>query len=552
MAREDDEDRINELEQLLRDERALRVRAETRAAEQSEKASIWRTRAEERAERIERLVVEPKRRRGRRARSDQPAQPSVSTPPVKETPKPASRLATIRVAAAVEESHTQLLAPFALERVIDSPSALAEADMVVIDEPNLKRLEASDSASFTDWLRWEGRQPFVFLADPAGDRKHSWVAQADLVAGNDVGRFAAAGLPTMALVPWFDPDVDNPIGRTPSPLDAAVTSSDRNGARVLLGPDDTIIGIETPGLSRPPRWLVTAAARGVPVAAADLRNRSPLELSRASTAARRWAYRHHTMTTRAAEIARRAGLDIRDPQPHVAAILVSMRPDQAVAALDMLRRQTYRPMSVVVGLHGVQPTPALAKSIDRVDDAIPIEVLEFPGHLSLGECLNRAIEASGAEILAKIDDDDFYGPAHIEDGVHALEYSGAGIVGKGAQFTYVEAEDRTVLRRQREHETYLGGSPTGATMLIRRHIWEQVGFPHRPRQVDVLFTRAARHNGARVYAGSPWEFCYVRAARTHTWTTPTATFLAGAAEMWDGLRPQTMVAPDLVLEDAAP
>jgi hypothetical protein len=372
-----------------------------------------------------------------------------------------------------------------------------------------------------------------------------------LVVGSDIGRFAAAGLPTMSLVPPFDPTVENPIGWTPAPPDAVVTSEDRDGARVLFGGDDAIIGVETSSLSRPPAWLVTAAARGVPLAATDISSSSRLELSRASAAARRWAYRHHTVTRRAAEIARHAGLDIRDPQPHVAAILVSMRPDEAAAALDMLLRQTHRPLSVVVGLHGVQPTPDFTKSIDRVGAALPTEVLQLSERLSLGECLNRTIEASGAEILAKIDDDDFYGPAHIEDGVHALEYSGADIVGKGAQFTYVETEDRTVLRRQREQETFLGGSPTGATMLVRRRVWEQVGFPHRPRQVDVLFTRAARHNGSQVYAGSPWEFCYVRSARAHTWTAAAGTFLAGTAELWSGLLPERMVAPDLAKEIAA-
>ena len=548
---DNEEDRVGELEQLLRDERALRIRAESRAAEQAEKASIWRTRAEERAERIQRLIAEPKRRRGRRARSAQPARAPVPTPAVPGTPRSAGRLAAVTVAAGVEDHHAQLLTPFALERDLSTPSSLAEADLVIVDGPNLKRLEASDSVRFADWLRLEGRQPFIFLADTAADPGHHWVAQADLVVGSDIGRFAAAGLPTMSLVPPFDPAVENPIGWTPAPPDAVVTSEDRDGARVLFGGDDAIIGVETSSLSRPPAWLVTAAARGVPLAATDISSSSRLELSRASAAARRWAYRHHTVTRRAAEIARHAGLDIRDPQPHVAAILVSMRPDEAAAALDMLLRQTHRPLSVVVGLHGVQPTPDFTKSIDRVGAALPTEVLQLSERLSLGECLNRTIEASGAEILAKIDDDDFYGPAHIEDGVHALEYSGADIVGKGAQFTYVETEDRTVLRRQREQETFLGGSPTGATMLVRRRVWEQVGFPHRPRQVDVLFTRAARHNGSQVYAGSPWEFCYVRSARAHTWTAAAGTFLAGTAELWSGLLPERMVAPDLAKEIAA-
>ncbi|MDJ0498482.1 MAG: hypothetical protein QNJ89_11670 [Acidimicrobiia bacterium] len=543
---ENEEDRVEELEQLLRDERALRMRAESRAAEQAEKASIWRTRAEERADRIQRLLAEPKRRRGRRARSDQPVRAAAEPPITAEKPRRSSRLAGVMVAAAAGDPHGSLLAPFAAERGVDALESLAEADLVVVDGPNLRRLEASDATSFAEWLGLQGRQPLVLFADATTDADSAWVAQADLVVGEDIGRFNAIGIPTMPLVPSFDPSVDNPIGRAPSPLDPAATSDFRDGTGVLHSADGTIVGIEAADLSQPPEWLVAAAARGVPISGANLGNDSPLELSRASTAARRWAYRHHTTTKRAAEIARRAGLDIRNPQPHATAVLVSMRPDQAATALDMVRHQTYRPLSVVVGLHGANPTPEFTKSVDRIGDVLPTVVLEFPERFSLGECLNRAIDASSGEILTKIDDDDFYGPAHIEDGVQAIEYSGAGIVGKGAQFTYVEAEDRTVLRRQREQETFLGGSPTGATMLIQRHIWEQVGFPHRPRQVDVLFTRAARHNGSQVYAASPWEFCYVRTASSHTWTTAPETFLAGTDAMWNGFSPERTVVPDLV------
>jgi hypothetical protein len=545
-----DEHRTRELEQLLRDERALRIRAETRAAEQTEKAAIWRNRAEERAARIERLVAEPKRRRGRRTRLEQPTQARVEPKTSGERPKPVSRLATVRVAAAVAQHHESLLAPFATDPGAESPSALAEADLVVVDGPNLAYLETADSY-FPEWLELPGRQPFVFLADATADLNHPFVAQADLIVTRDAAQHAAAGRPQMTLLPSFEPGIENPIGRAVFRLKADGIATERDGAKVLSDSEGQIVGIETSDLSHPPGWLVAAAARGVPIASRSLSSCDSVELSRIAAAARRWAYRNHTTTQRAAAIARRAGLPVRDPQPRVAAILVSMRPDQAASVLDMLRLQTYRPLSVVVGLHGAQPTETFLKAIERLGDSLPVVVDSYPKRLSLGECLNRAIESSGAEILAKIDDDDFYGPAHIEDGVHALEYSQAGIVGKGAQFTYIEADDRTVLRRHREQETFIGGSPTGATMLIRRHVWEQVGFPHRPRQVDVLFTQAARHNGSTVYAGSPWEFCYVRSAQDHTWTTPAETFLSGAVERWSGFRPEAMVSPDLITDPSS-
>ena len=454
-----EEDRTQQLEQLLRDERALRIRAETRAAEQAEKAATWRTRAEERAARIDKLSTEPKRRRGRRTKSSKPTPEPAKRPARDATTGAASRLAAVRVAAAVQDGFAGLLAPFATTPAT-TPSALAEADLVVIDGPGLSQLE-SEAAHFSEWLRLPGRQPFLFLANPADNPKHPLVAQADLVLSDDVGHFAKAGLATMTLLPTFDPRVDNPTGRIASQIEGESSSTERNGARVLVDDAGAIVGIETADLRRPPEWLVRAAARGVPLAVAELPSSDTLELDRMATAARRWAYRYHTPTIRAGEIVRRAGIDIRDPRPHVTAVLVSMRPDNAAAVLHMLRRQTYRPLSVVVGLHGAPATSALAAAVDRAGAALSVRVMEFSKQLTLGECLNRAIEASGGEILAKIDDDDFYGPAHIEDGVHALEYSQAGIVGKGAQFTYVEAEDRTVRRRYREQETFLGGSCPG-------------------------------------------------------------------------------------------
>lgn len=81
-------------------------------------------------------------------------------------------------------------------------------------------------------------------------------------------------------------------------------------------------------------------------------------------------------------------------------------------------------------------------------------------------------------------------------------------------------------------------------MVFRRSLWEDVKFPHRPRFVDLVFTRAARLQGANVYANSRWEFCYVRSGGGHTWDAAPATLKAGAAEAFSGFKPEAMVVPD--------
>ncbi|MDJ0925534.1 MAG: hypothetical protein QNJ77_13325 [Acidimicrobiia bacterium] len=548
------EPRIEELEQLLRDERALRIRAETRAADETEKAQIWRTRAEERADRIQRLT-DQSRRSKRRKRGGRPPLPTPTVDPREaledEQERGPSRLASVRVAAAVASTTDLMLTPFAVASDLTATSWLPEADMVVLDTKALETLPTEVQERLEAWSMQTARQPLVVVA-AAGTRSDSnLIRRADLVVARDRDhetQLIAKGLNARSMAPVFDPSRHNPMGRAGAEAGDA-TWEERESIPVLRRMDQVIaVGSSPP--ADPPAWLIEAAARGVAILSTPAHTTDKDTLARAGAAARRWAFRHHSPTVRAAEIARGAGLSIPDPRPSAAAILVSMRPNQAATALEMIRKQTYRPLSVVVGLHGVAPTPDLAAAIDRVSATMPTTTLSLSGAISLGECLNRAIATTGAEVLVKIDDDDFYGPHHIEDGIQAMEYSGAAIVGKGAQFTYIEEQDRTVLRRPREEEVFLGGSPTGATMLLRRATWESIGFPHRPRQVDVLFTRAARHNGADVYSNSRWEFCYIRQKGGHTWTAPAATFLAGAIPQWEGFDSGAVLAPDLAGDPA--
>lgn len=538
-----------DLEQLLRDERTLRVRAETRAAEQAEKTQIWRTRAEERSARIERLLAEPKRSK-RRRKPTPTSKPAPATPDlgrqIINPPRHPKRMGGVRLATALNAQHQPLTAAFATMSLLRKPNALAEADLVTVDTASLAAMPAETKNYFTVWLNSPARQPLALLVDSVGDSIPAETELADVVFATTptaMADLAARGVAAIALNPVFDPAIANPIGRTWS-AQTAVEREERDGLSAVTK-DGKLVGIESLPDRFAPKWLLEAAATGVPLATEQLDFTAATNLARAGAAGRRWAYRHHTPTVRGRQIAVAAGVDIRDPRPHAAAILVSMRPHQAVQALEMVSRQTYEPLSIVIGLHGAESTPQLAAMVDRAAAHTPVTLLHFDAALTLGECLNQAIAATAAEVLVKIDDDDFYGPSHIEDGMQALEYSQAGIVGKGAQFTYLEEQDATVLRRPREEEALIGGTPTGATLLIRRAVWETVGFPHRPRQIDVLFTRAARENGVTVYANSRWEFCYMRQATGHTWTPPSQTFTAGADPQWTGLIPQQMVVPSL-------
>jgi hypothetical protein len=529
-----DPERTAELEQLLRDERALRHAAETRVAALTDQAAVWRSRADERAERIERILAAQDAPTVRRwVGSVRRAWRLEGAAPAEDRPGPAVEAASlptlpvVRVAAAVTSPDLHAVVA-AMDVVPLSSGGFAEADLVVIEPAAYEALSAETRGDLETWAGNPGRSPLVVAGEDVPEPLRELLTPRDVVtrpAGSfDPHRYRPGAAPTV------------PSERT----DVVV----RDGASIHTGETGPVaVSNAGPLLRQPPPWLMDLAASGVGIASDELDPAA--DLGALGVAARRWAYRHHAPWEQARALLALAGVAAPDPTPRVAGILVSHRPDDLPGAVERFLRQTHPITELVVGVHGATPPAAVEAALAAV--TIPTTLLSFDRALTLGECLNRAIDVTAAPVLAKIDDDDHYGPAYLEDAVHALHYSGAPIVGKGAQFTYVESVDRTVLRRARNEETFLDGSPTGATLVFRRSIWEQVGFPHRPRRVDVLFLRGARRVGAQVYANSRWEFCYVRRNEGHTWATDDQTFLAGSAPAWTGFQPERVEVPDVVV-----
>jgi hypothetical protein len=280
--------------------------------------------------------------------------------------------------------------------------------------------------------------------------------------------------------------------------------------------------------------VIRAAMRGRPPAGVGS---APDDRNRASVAARRWAVRNHAPWARMAEILVTAGVDHRSPWPTVGAVLVTNRPDRVGAAVRSIGRQSYPDVDLVVVLHGIDVAPSELEGAATVVHA--------PETWSLGRCLNAGVERTGASVIAKIDDDDHYGPHHLEDSVHTLLTSDAGVVGKAAMYVYVADEDRTVIRRAGDEERYVGGTMPGGSLVFHRRVWDETPFPHRPRFVDAVFLDAARGNGERTRAGHRFEFCLVRHGAAHTYQASTDMFLAGAETAWEGHHPERVEVADL-------
>ena len=234
--------------------------------------------------------------------------------------------------------------------------------------------------------------------------------------------------------------------------------------------------------------------------------------------------------------ARRAG---EREFPRVSILLATRRPGFLPWALANLARQTYPNRELVLGLHG-DDFPGVEARLAEFPG--PARVVRAPRDQPLGAVLNALAEAARGPLLAKMDDDDLYGPDHLRDLVLAREYSGAALVGKWLEFLYLAHSDATIQWRHGESERFQTTTLSGPTLLLSRADLDRAGgFRPLPRGVDPALAEDVVRGGGRIYRTHGAGFLMIRHGQGHTWDTGSAgddRFLARADRIWPGFHPE--------------
>lgn len=222
--------------------------------------------------------------------------------------------------------------------------------------------------------------------------------------------------------------------------------------------------------------------------------------------------------------------------PLVSVLLATRRARFLPRAVAAVARQTYPRIELVLALHGDEFRDADLAAADLPRSA---KTLRVPAQQPLGAVLDAATAASSGDLLAKMDDDDAYGPDHVWDLVLAREYSGAQLVGKGLEFVYLAATDETVHLHAGRGEDYRTMTVAGGTLLIsRRDLARAGGWPPVPRGVDkMLIERVLRARGC-VYRAHGAEYVMIRRQEDHTWTPAEDYFMRRATTTRQGWRPE--------------
>jgi glycosyltransferase involved in cell wall biosynthesis len=158
-----------------------------------------------------------------------------------------------------------------------------------------------------------------------------------------------------------------------------------------------------------------------------------------------------------------------------------------------------------------------------------VVVLAADRELTLGACLNKGIEASDGEFIAKVDDDDLYGAHYLSDLVRAFDYTEAGLVGKGAHYTYFEADNTTMLRLPGREHRYVK-RVHGATFLGRADLFRHYRFADVGIAEDSALLERLDADDVKIYAADRFNFVYWRAGEmtVHTWQPTNNALLRNA------------------------
>jgi hypothetical protein len=303
-------------------------------------------------------------------------------------------------------------------------------------------------------------------------------------------------------------------------------------------------------------WIAKLCAAGVPVCAAEisdelaamlgselaellepLRPRDLADLDRrerASVALRRAALREHSASARWRQIAAAAGLEL-PARPKVSVILSTRRESWLEHGIAQVARQTYEPRELVVCLHGDEFAPGTSERIRSLYGG-DCKVIRVDGELTLGDALNAGVEASAGELVTKMDDDDYYSTEHLWDLVLALEYSGADLVGKGAEFVYLQWVDLTMRRFMGDGESDHPRLAGGAMMARKAPLQAIGGWPSRSRGEDTWIVKNFKSAGRGTYRTHGFGYILNRHGQGHTWNTYVDYFLIQSQREWRGLR----------------
>ncbi|MCE3204033.1 glycosyltransferase family 2 protein [Paenibacillus sonchi] len=179
-------------------------------------------------------------------------------------------------------------------------------------------------------------------------------------------------------------------------------------------------------------------------------------------------------------------------------------------------RQHYPKKELIIVVNNnkipLAPYQHLAKRLRNV------RIYRVPERFSLGACLNYAVNKSKYSYIAKFDDDDYYARYYLTEALQVFQRTNADVIGKRAHYMYLRGSKTLILRFPPDENRSVASLP-GATLVIKRSVFNQVHFPDQSVGEDDRFCITSRRKGYKVYSAGRYNFVAIRRKNSsnHTW-----------------------------------
>ncbi|MFC7678018.1 glycosyltransferase [Paenibacillus sp. GCM10028914] len=205
----------------------------------------------------------------------------------------------------------------------------------------------------------------------------------------------------------------------------------------------------------------------------------------------------------------------------VSVITCTMRQESLRNVFNNYDRQKWSDKELIIIVN--KNDMSVSRWIRRAERYDNVTIYKLPEQMTLGKCLNFAIEKAKYSYIAKFDDDDYYGANYLIQAMRAFQETDADIVGKKDIYVYMEAIQAILLRTKKEISG-LGGP----TLVFKKEVWDRVKWPTSMKTgSDTSFKKQCLKHGFKFHSTDTSNFVYVRKAdpMEHTWTISNEEYL---------------------------
>ncbi|KPU28397.1 hypothetical protein TR13x_03165 [Caloranaerobacter sp. TR13] len=155
-----------------------------------------------------------------------------------------------------------------------------------------------------------------------------------------------------------------------------------------------------------------------------------------------------------------------------------------------------------------------------------VKLFKLDESISLGTCLNYAIEKAKFDYITKFDDDNYYAPRFIDDLMKVFLTTKADIVGKLSYFVYFEGSKILAIHSPGKENKYVNFL-SGSAMIIRKEVFNNIKFPDKNVGEDTEFLLNCVNSGFKLYSSDKFNYVCIRrpSNKDHTWKIKEYTLL---------------------------